>query len=201
MAGSKNAGDRYHHGNLRDALLRAAVDLIAERGDTKVSLRECARRAGVSHAAPYRHFLNKDALLLAIAEEGFARLHQAGLDAMQGLDDPRDRLEAYGVAYVRFAIQHPVHSRMMFTQQFDSTSDNDDVIGKLALDLLLDTASAVAGPNVDPLHVAIAAWSLSHGLSMLILHGRIPPEYIPDEQAGYALARSICAMWRGSLGR
>ena len=78
----------YHHGDLRTTILEAAVSLIAERGLHGLSLRECARRAGVSHAAPYRHFQDKNALLLAIAREGFDGLAEAGEQAMLGITDP-----------------------------------------------------------------------------------------------------------------
>ena len=189
---------RYHHGDLRTALLRAAVELIAEHGIHKLSLRECARRAGVSHAAPYRHFADKDALLLAIAREGFALLHQRGLTAVEGLRDPRDRLDAYGVAYVRFAIEHPVHVRVMFTMPIPAAHANT-AVGEEAFDLLVEVASQVAGPDVDPREAATAAWSLSHGLSMLILDGRIPPGLVDDPAAAESLVRRVFALWRGPL--
>ena len=189
----------YHHGDLREALLRAAVDLIADNGLAKLSLRECARRAGVSHAAPYRHFEDKDALLLAIAEEGFGRLHAAGVAAMEGLHDPRERLDAYAVAYVRFALRHPVHLRVMFTAHFDDKGQKDG--GGPAFDLLRDTAAAVVGDEVDPRLAAVAAWSLPHGLSMLILDQRMPPEEVDTEEKVEALARQVFALWRGALGR
>jgi AcrR family transcriptional regulator len=104
----------YHHGDLRVALLASAAELLDEGGPEAVSLRECARRAGVSHAAPYRHFATKEALLLALAEEGFDGLAAAGDEAMRRVRDPRERLDAYGVAYVHFALEHPARFRLMF---------------------------------------------------------------------------------------
>lgn len=199
MAGNTQSGDGYHHGDLRAALLVAAVELIAERGVGKLSLRECARRAGVSHAAPYRHFANKDAVLNAIAQEGFEWLYDAGLRAMEGIEDARDRLDAYGVAYVRFAIEHPVHVRAMFTLQFEHPGGEDK--GGPAFELLQKTAAEAAGSDADPQHAAVAAWALPHGLSMLILDGRIPQEHVADAEAVDALARAVYAMWRGPLGR
>ncbi|MBX2812082.1 MAG: TetR/AcrR family transcriptional regulator [Myxococcales bacterium] len=197
---SKNARDRYHHGALRTALLSAAVTLIEERGVHRLSLRECARRAGVSHAAPYRHFADKDALLMAIAQQGFDWLHKSGITAMDQLEDPRDRLDAYGVAYVRFAIEHPVHLRVMFTQQFE-VPDELEYPGAPAFELLRETAAAVVGPDHDPLIAAAAAWSLPHGLSLLVLDQRLPSEHIMNIDAVETLARQIYAMWRGPLGR
>lgn len=191
---------RYHHGDLRAALLDAAVAVIAERGAHGLSLRECARRAGVSHAAPYRHFADKDALLLAIARQGYQWLHEAGVASMEGLDDPRERFDAYGVAYVRFALQHPVHVRVMFTLQFE-IPEHERNGGTDAFDLLQETAAAVVGPDHDSLVAAVAGWALPHGLSMLILDGRIAPERIADEAAVEKLARDIYEMWRGPLSR
>jgi len=199
MAQKTQTGDGYHHGDLRAAVLSAAVELIAERGVGKLSLRECARRAGVSHAAPYRHFANKDAVLHAIAQEGFGWLYEAGVQAMEGIDDARDRLDAYGVAYVRFAIEHPVHVRAMFTLQFEHPDGDDE--GGPAFELLQRTAAEAAGEDANPEHAAVAAWALPHGLSMLILDGRIPAEHVADAEAVDALARAVYAMWRGALGR
>src|SRR5438045_6558281 len=104
----------YHHGDLRTALLEAAAELLDEGGPEAVSLRECARRAGVSHAAPYRHFETKDALLFALADEGFGWLAESGAKAMHGIRNARERLDAYGAAYVRFAIENPARFRLMF---------------------------------------------------------------------------------------
>jgi AcrR family transcriptional regulator len=85
MARSKASARTYHHGDLRTAILGAASELLREQGVDRISLRECARRVGVSHAAPYRHFANKEALVAALAAEGFDRLREAGAKAMVGL--------------------------------------------------------------------------------------------------------------------
>jgi AcrR family transcriptional regulator len=105
----------YHHGDLRRALLDTALRLIAEEGSSSFTLREVARRAGVSHAAPYRHFANKTALLAAVAEEGFRTLRTRLLEAGTRLPaEPLARLQTLGVEYVRFAVEHPSHFRVMF---------------------------------------------------------------------------------------
>lgn len=200
MARRAKPKDGYHHGNLREVLLRAAIELIAERGAHGLSLRECARRAGVSHAAPYRHFADKDALLFAIAQLGFEKLYAAGIAAMEGVDDPLERLDAYGVAYVRFALENPVLLRVMFTLQFEVPEGTKD-IGAPAFELLQQAAAEVVGPDVDSYTAAFAAWSLPHGLSMLVLDGRVPPELVEDTEAVEKLARSVYAIWRGPLGR
>src|SRR5690349_16153559 len=103
----------YHHGNLRRALIDAALQLFAQRGAFDFTVRELARQAGVTHNAPYRHFAGKTELIAAIAEEGFAMLAEAGQQALETASDPRARVRALGDAYVRFAIDHPHQFRVM----------------------------------------------------------------------------------------
>ena len=189
----------YHHGDLRSALLDAAVALIAEGGLPALSLRECARRAGVSHAAPYRHFADKDALLRAIARQGFEGLADAAEVAMAKRSDPVDRLDAYGVAYVRFAADHPVHHRVMFSAAIGTTEDVHEGEDR-AFDLLLKAARDVVGASgADPLEAALAAWSLPHGLTMLILDGRVPAHLAGTPALAEGLARRVIQQWRGPL--
>ena len=188
----------YHHGDLRSALLQAAVEVLHERGQRGLSLRECARRAGVSHAAPYRHFASKDALLVAIAGQGFGWLVEAGRAAMDTVTEPREKLDAYGVAYVRFAIEHPEHHRVMFTSELDrAAADAADLEASDAAFNLLHEAAAAAAPNEDPMIAAVSFWSLVHGLSMLILDGRIPPEHVAQDGQVEELTRAAFAQWRG----
>ena len=105
----------YHHGDLRRALIDAALRLIAAEGAGSFTLREVARRARVSHAAPYRHFPDKMALLAAVAEEGFRALRERLLAVGAGLSsEPLRHLQTLGVEYVRFAVEHPAHFQVMF---------------------------------------------------------------------------------------
>src|SRR5262245_19733670 len=97
----------YHHGNLRKALLDAAIGLIAEVGPTAFTLREVARRAGVSHNAPYRHFQAKEDLMAAVATEGYRELTAAMLHAAKGQPNAVDRLKRAGLGYVTFALRRP----------------------------------------------------------------------------------------------
>ncbi len=186
----------YHHGDLRPAILEAAVALIAEGGVENLSLRECARRAGVSHAAPYRHFASKAELVWAIAAEGFEKLAASGRAAIEGLTDPDARIDAYGAAYVRFAFEHPVHHRVMFTTALEppeGTTEGSDG----AFQLLVETASR-ASPGVRPDLAALASWSLPHGLSMLILDGRVPDALVRTGDDAEKLAREVIAHWRAT---
>lgn len=190
--------DRYHHGDLRQALLDAAVGLIAAHGVHGLSLREAARQVGVSHAAPYRHFADKEALLFAIAEQGFEWLAAAGEAAMAGVEDPRARLNAYGVAYVRFAYEHPVHFRVMFTEELSGDEANAKH-GSRAFQLLVEAATRLVGPGHVPELSALSAWSWPHGLATLILARRVPDELVDTVEKVEALARRVVAQLDGTL--
>ena len=120
---------------------------------------------------------------------------------MQDVDDPRARLDAYGAAYVRFAVTHPVHHRVMFSAELNSATarDGEKPTDSNAFELLIETASAVIGPGGDALIAAVASWSLTHGLAMLILDKRIPAEYVATPDDAAKLARQVIAQWRGPL--
>lgn len=195
MASPRRPAKPYHHGDLRRALLDAALALLREEGLAGLSLRECARRLGVSHAAPYRHFKDKNELLLAIAEEGFEALAAVGEAAMEGVTDPVARMDAYGAAYVRFAFEHPEHHRVMFTAELEAPDGAG--LGGRAFDLLVEVASEAAGPSTDPLLAAFAQWAIPHGLAMLILDGRVPRDRVKSADAVEELARAAFDVVRG----
>lgn len=177
---------RYHHGDLRAALTQAAASLLDERGVHGVTLREAARRAGVSHGAPYRHFAGREALLGELAWDGFARLASA-LDAAA----PRGGREV-ARTYIRFALAHPDRFRLMFALAAGA--------GREAAwrDALQDTMHAFArafsglAEAQDTQRAAAAAWSLVHGLAQLMLDGHLgaasdgesPDERFVDEVLG-----------------
>lgn len=149
----------YHHGDLRRAMTAAAADAVAERGPAGLSLRELARLAGVSHAAPAHHFGDKAGVLTAVAAEGFALLAAA-------VDGAGDDLLAAGVAYVRFAVDHPGHFAVMFDR---SLLHGDDAELRAA-----EQAAASALENLAPdTDAARAAWSVAHGFASLWLSGAI----------------------------
>jgi AcrR family transcriptional regulator len=186
-------GDRYHHGDLRAALLQAAAEALAEHGVGGLSLRDCARRVGVSHAAPYRHFASKEALLGALALQGFAWLTAAGRAAMAEESTALGRLHAYGRAYVRFAIDEPERFRLMFASPFSFECDDetpDAAAADEAYALLRDAAAAVSAAGVDADVAAVRYWSRPHGLAMLVLDGRIPAERVADEASFAALVEA-----------
>jgi AcrR family transcriptional regulator len=162
-------------GDLAAALLRAAEALIVERGPQGFSLREVARRARVSEAAPYWHFANKEALLAAIAEAGFVAL-AAALEEVRGrIKEPGRRLRELGVAYVRFALAHPAHLRLMFGPEIADKAASPGL--KAAAErafapLIAGIADAQRAGRIrrgDAEEMAVAAWSLVHGLSALLI--------------------------------
>ncbi|MGW7048507.1 TetR/AcrR family transcriptional regulator [Streptomyces avermitilis] len=164
MPSSQTADQRpYHHGDLRRAILGAALDVIATDGPSALSLRDLARRAGVSHAAPAHHFKDRTGLLTAIAAEGYELLAAALAEA----EDLRDA----GVRYVRFATEHPAHFQVMFTPELLRANDLELTTAKaLAGERLRSAVSdAPAGRGPDPRLAGVAAWSLAHGFATLLL--------------------------------
>ena len=170
---------RYHHGDLRRALLDAALGMLAREGGAALTLREVARRAGVTHAAPYRHFTDKQALLAAVAEEGFRMLSsEMASSAREQVGDPRRALEAIGTAYVRFATSQRAHFQVMFGKDIDWSRDHggleetaDDCFGVLISAVQACQTVGAVRPG-DPLIPALCAWSMVHGLSELIANGQ-----------------------------
>ncbi|NWF29921.1 TetR/AcrR family transcriptional regulator [Streptomyces sp. PKU-EA00015] len=151
----------YHHGDLRRAVLAAALDVISAEGPAALSLRDLARRAGVSHAAPAHHFKDRAGLLTAIAAEGYALL----ADALAQAPDLRER----GVAYVRFALAHPAHFQVMFQPDLYRTGDPGLLAAKERASAELRAGITTLGTTPDPRTAGIAAWSLAHGFATLLL--------------------------------
>ncbi|MFE9688868.1 TetR/AcrR family transcriptional regulator [Micromonospora sp. NPDC005806] len=176
----------YHHGDLRRALLDAAGQVIGESGPAALSLRDLARRAGVSHAAPAHHFGDKAGLLTALAVEGFDLL-AAALDRAGG-----DLLEA-GVAYVRFAVAHRAHFEVMFTPGLYRADDPAVVAARTRAGAVLrGGVAALPGPSGESDRDALAAWSIVHGFATLWLAGALPPGTDPDpEVAARAVIRRL----------
>lgn len=154
----------YHHGDLRRAILTAALDVIAADGPAALSLRDLARRAGVSHAAPAHHFKDRTGLLTAIAAEGFGLLAAT-------IGEAADLKDA-GVRYVRFAREHPAHFQVMFTPGLLRGDDLELTTARtLATEALRHAVSAVrpADLGIDTRLAGVAAWSLAHGFATLLL--------------------------------
>jgi AcrR family transcriptional regulator len=168
----------YHHGNLREALLEAAIRLIAEVGPTAFTLREVARRAGVSHNAPYRHFRDRDDLIASVAAQGFEELTQAMLDAAAQQSDALDGLKRAGLGYVKFALRRPQHFAAMFDAPVSKSHPSSAEAAKRAFATLVEFVkrSQETGqlPAGDPHQMALLAWTMVHGIAKLAITGHLP---------------------------
>ena len=184
----------YHHENLREVLLEAAIRLIAEVGPTAFTLREVARRAGVSHNAPYRHFRDRDDLMAAVAAQGFRELTQAMLQAAAAHSgaphcgspqaDSLVRLKRAGLGYVAFALRRPEHFTVMFDAPLsnaplskrkhpDSVAAAEEAFSTLLgfVKACQDTGQLAFG---DLRQMALLAWTMVHGIAKLAITGRLP---------------------------
>jgi AcrR family transcriptional regulator len=166
----------YHHGDLRNALVSAGVELLAEQGVEALSLREVARRAGVSHAAPYRHFSDKQALLTAIAEQGFGMLNElVRSSAERNYPSESARLKAALAGYLEFGRSHPHHAELMFgalarikpAHLEESALGAFDGLVELVRRAMRDADPADAR---NPRLVALALWGQTHGFLALSAH-------------------------------
>ena len=168
----------YHHGDLRKALLEAAEAVLAERGVEGFTLRECARRAGVSHAAPAHHFGDVTGLLTALAALGFETLTASMREARAGVEDPRERLRAIGRGYVAFARRYPERFRLVFN--WHRLNHDDPALSEAGGAAFAELETAVRlvtgkpdGPLEGELRVGVVnAWSAVHGFSHLLLQGQ-----------------------------
>lgn len=186
----KPAG-RYHHGDLRRALVAEAVRTIDRHGVDALTLRSIGDRLGVSRTALYRHFSDKPALLAAVGREGFRLLRVALTEAWEQHGRGRPGFEAMGLAYVRFAVAHPAHYRVMFGGFIESCAKDDEFVqeAKAAFQVLVDALveqqqAGLVRPD-DPLLLARMIWSLVHGIAMLAIDGQLRG----DDEQGEGLNR------------
>ncbi|HEV7437209.1 MAG TPA: TetR/AcrR family transcriptional regulator, partial [Pseudorhizobium sp.] len=175
----------FHHGDLPDALIKAATGLVEREGASAVSLREAARIVGVSHTAPYRHFATREALLAAVAARGFQSLRQALNDAADGAGNV---LLAMGQAYLTFALSNPELFRLMFASGLDRTQYDD--LKSSADDAFAVLLQAAAARDTDaPEDAALGAWALVHGLAHLSADGQLPKVRQEEIRSGDLLKR------------
>jgi AcrR family transcriptional regulator len=161
----------YHHGDLRAACLRAAMELLEEGGATALSLRAVARRAGVSPAAPYRHYADRDALISAVGAVGYRELAEQ-LAAAHPSPSTADDFGAIAVAYVQFALQRPALFRVMFAEPCD-TDNSERVAATNAISEYVSAIVQQSFPSFDTEALSTAAWALVHGLAFLHLDGKL----------------------------
>jgi AcrR family transcriptional regulator len=192
--------ESYHHGDLKRALTSAALSLVAEKGPKGFTLTEAARRAGVSAAAPYRHFADKASLLAAVAEQGFLELHEA-LAAFGSALPPRDRVLELGRAYVRWVIAHPDHYRVMFGADLDKgghpalAAAAEQAFGDL-LDAIAACQEAGIIAGQDARDAAGPLWSLVHGVASLAIGGELRAVGI-DQDPQDMIARVVTGLLGG----
>jgi len=185
----KDQERRYHHGDLRRALVDAALALIAEGELGTFSLREVARRAGVTPAAPYHHFKDKTALLAAVAEEGFVVL-RGRLEAALAPIPPADLRGRFGAltrAYLEFARAHPAHYRVMFLPEIKSRQDHPSFHAEADRTLeVLARQVREAAPRASPREVmtrTVLIWSIGHGLASLWNDGVLDHKDLGSDRA------------------
>ena len=185
---------RYHHGNLVEALIAATISLIEEKGVENVSVRDVARKAGVSSGAPFRHFANKTALLTAVAEQAISRLTAAVADTLAeaGEPSPLEKLRAIGHGYLRWAAENPTHFQIVSSRtliDFHSSArlvDENEAIRLLMVDLI-DQARGCGelSADIDADDLMVTLRGLAYGLARLWIDGHYPEWQVrrpPEEQ-------------------
>ncbi|MGH7002662.1 MAG: TetR/AcrR family transcriptional regulator [Alphaproteobacteria bacterium] len=202
MAENSPAADRpkpYHHGNLVEALVAASIEIIEERGAEHVSVREAAKRAGVSPGAPFRHFRSKTALMTAVAEQAMTRLTQAVNEAQResGNEAPMAAFEAIGRGYLQWALANPTHFAVISSRTLidfeasDTLRRQNDAIRQRMIDLL--TRAREKGDlaaDVDFDHLVLASRALVYGLARMAIDGHFP-EWHPAEPPSAAMERAL----------
>lgn len=191
----------YHHGQLRDALLQEAQTVLAGPGLAGLSLRDLARRIGVSPTAPYHHFKSKADLVAVLISDALGNLEGAMLAALEGIDDPAEQLQAIGVAYVLFAVDHPALYRLMFRPELcpdvprPVSTEALFPDPRMAFRVLVRVVRAGLPASASPAQAdraVLAAWSLVHGLAGLLLDGPLRGLAL-DRARVHALAEALTA--------
>lgn len=191
---------RYHHGNLRQALIQAALSTIARDGVEAVTLRAVGASLGVSRSALYRHFADKDRLLGAVAAEGFRMLRGALTGAWERGGRGLEGFRAMGTAYVTFGVTHASHYRVMFGGHLDRAAGDDELReqGAAAFGALLDALVALQRDGhirvEDPMTQACFVWATVHGLAMLLIAGNLGPRLDADAVTRYVQDRIVAAL-------
>jgi AcrR family transcriptional regulator len=175
----------YHHGDLRAACLRAAIELLEENGASALSVRAVARRAGVSTGAPYRHYADREALISAVSAVGYRELAENLAAANPSPSSPED-LTDVAVAYVQFALQRPALFRVMFSEPCDE-GNPERVAATAAISSYVGAIVAQCFPDADSDAMSTAVWALVHGLAFLHLDGKLDastPEVVSESVRG-----------------
>ena len=195
MAKQKNPEARpYHHGDLRRAIVTAALEILSETQSVEFSLRELARRAGVSHNAPYKHFAEKSKLLAAVSAAGFDLLVKRIVDQIARSDTPRAQLFMMLRTYIRFGVDNPALYRLMFGGYLSGPDSSRPAIERAAAEKMREllqraiSDGALGSPIADSAGNArkiagaiLTCWSLAHGLTLLMVDGLVGPREKSDK--------------------
>ncbi len=204
LDGEQNPAKPYHHGNLWQTLVQAGIAILHEEGVHALTLRAVARRAGVSHAASYRHFADKEALLAAIAEDGF-NLLVSGLVEVLATDygDVDTMIHEAGRRYVHFVLDNPDHVRVMFSgllvdyEKYPDLCATADKSFELLVAILQRLQEAGRIAPGDPHLQGMAAWSMVHGLSILLMEQSYPPEFMEKMDVDQLTDYCVSVIFRG----
>jgi AcrR family transcriptional regulator len=173
----------YHHGDLKNALIQAGIDIVAAEGVYGLTLRKTARHAGVSHNAPYAHFADKQSLIAAIALEGHIKIHALIEKVIERHpDDPLKQLVNLAWAYVRFGVESPAHYKITFSGLIENEKNYPAFVevSQHSLQLLQRIVGDCQAEEIFNSHgqpvgmLAVSAWSLIHGLVSLVIEGQVP---------------------------
>jgi AcrR family transcriptional regulator len=206
-SGDAASASSYHHGNLREALIAEGLALAAEGGLDAVSIRQVARRAGVSPAAPFRHFPDKVALMTAVAEEAMARFRAeiAAALARETSDDPIRRIRAIGKAFLDWARRNPTHFEIIssrraidFAGSASLGASNAQIQAQMA-DLLEEAARRGLLRVDDPALIQITGRALVYGLARMLIDGQFPSWGVTDDEAERVMERSLDLFLAGLL--
>ncbi|RPI32328.1 MAG: TetR/AcrR family transcriptional regulator [Chloroflexota bacterium] len=199
--------ETYHHGDLKNALIDAGIDILSKEGASGLSLRSVAKRAGVSHAAPYAHFSDKQALIAAISTEGYRRVYEKIEEVVREYQhDPLRQLVEAGWAYLQFALTDPDHFKITFSGVVEKEKDypafvevsrkNFELVVKI-----VEACQAVGALNPGPSNlVAVGVWSLVHGLASLLLEGQISHAVLETWTVREMLVHSLNQITRVETG-
>ena len=187
----------YHHGNLKNALIQAGIEILAEEGVTGLSLRRVAKRAGVSHTAPYSHFADKQALVAAISTEGYRKLfEQLTLAELEFGSDPLKKLVEVAWCYVQFAVNDPAHFKITFSGVIEKEKDYPAFVDisqqsfAFIVEMVTECQSASilrAGPSDL---IAVHLWGAIHGFATLLIEDQLSSAVIET----YALRKMLISM-------
>ena len=178
---TKSTGS-YRHGNLREAILIASLQIVEKNGVENLSIREAAKLAGVTHQAPYRHFKNREVLLAALAQDGFEKLYAQMQPVIERETDARKKLIKIGECYFLWATEHPDHFRLMFHPSIPEYGSSESLLSVTSkmLELLLSVVAEnqraeILNQEMEPRSIARQFWAAIHGVSLLFIDNQFKP--------------------------